>query len=182
MPQAPNPITSLNEADVAYLQSQIEPFRATPNADKEVFRVACTQHVLTGRGLQEDACAQELFHGVSIAGLYPRRLGESDGFLQKIRNWFQNHIPKMKASKVPMRINQSFTPMRVCAFKNEEAIRQNAKKLLDDAPKDNPIHIVAWNNALKAFWAELPAGEKDLYSRVAEKWNEEGPEEDVKPL
>ena len=72
--------------------------------------------------------------------------------------------------------------MCICALKNEEAIRQNTKKLLDDAPKDNPIHIVAWNNALKAFWAELPAEEKDLYSRVAEKWNEEGPEEDVKPL
>ena len=70
MPPAPNPLTSLSDADVAYLQSQIELFRATPNADKEAFRVACTRHILTGRGLQEDACALELFHGVSIAGLY----------------------------------------------------------------------------------------------------------------
>ena len=81
-----------------------------------------------------------------------------------------------------MRINQSFTAMRVCALKNEETIRQDTKKQLDEAPEDNPVHIVAWNNALKAFWAKLPAEEKDLYSRVAEKWNEEGPEEDVKPL
>lgn len=66
MPQAPNPITSLNEGDIAYLQSQIEPFRGTPNAEKEVFRVACTRHILSERGLEDDACAQELFRGVSI--------------------------------------------------------------------------------------------------------------------
>ena len=63
--------TSLNEADVAYLQSQIESFRSTPNADKEAFRVACTRHILTGRGLEEDPCAQELFRGVSIVRFSP---------------------------------------------------------------------------------------------------------------
>lgn len=66
MPQAPNPITSLNDGDIAYLKSQIEAFRATPNAEKEQFRVACTRHILSERGLQDDACAQELFRGVSL--------------------------------------------------------------------------------------------------------------------
>ena len=43
-------------------------------------------------------------------------------------------------------------------------------------------YLVNWNATVRQLWEALPAEEKLIYERVAQKWTEEGPEEGVKPL
>ena len=102
--------------------------------------------------------------------------------LQKVRNWLQNHAKKTKTTRVPMHINQSFTPKRVHALKNEAKIRDAVKKVQENSPDDNRVHIVEWNNAARHMWEQLSDEEKGIYAALAEKWNEDGPEEAIKPM
>ena len=81
-----------------------------------------------------------------------------------------------------MHINQSFTPKRVHALKNEAKIRDAVKKVQENSPDDNRVHIVEWNNAARHMWEQLSDEEKGIYAALAEKWNEDGPEEAIKPM
>ncbi|KAI1790342.1 hypothetical protein LXA43DRAFT_1062149 [Ganoderma leucocontextum] len=159
MPRA----SDLSETDDSYLTSQIQQYRATPATEKEAFRLACAKHVISQRGLDENEYMVDLFHG-------------------KVRNWFQNHAQKTKRARLPLRINQSFTPSRIFAMRNEQKIRTTVKELQDQAAGDGRARIVDWNDTVRQLWSELLADQQALYALAAKKCNEEGPEDDMKPL
>ena len=66
MPPAPISVTALTEAEVTYLRSQLEGYRATPSPEKEAFRHRCVKHIIGERGLEEDPYKLELLHSVSV--------------------------------------------------------------------------------------------------------------------
>ena len=66
MPPAPVSVTALTDAEVTYLRSQLEGYRATPSPEKEAFRHRCVKHIIGERGLEEDPYKLELLHSVSI--------------------------------------------------------------------------------------------------------------------
>ena len=122
--------------------------------------------------------------------------------LQKVRNWLQNHAQKTKGVRLPVHINQKFTPRHVFAIKNEQMIRDKVNAQAsrsgddddnlddhhdkhgdqhDEHHADDPVRIVEWNRTVKALWEELSEEEQDMYARVVEKCNLNGPEDDMKP-
>nr|VWP02017.1 Aspartic proteinase [Ganoderma boninense] len=159
----PPPEVSLNESDVGYLQSQLETYRSTPSAEKEAFRLACTRHILGEHGLEED-------------------IFKLDVFGRKVTNWLQNRIQKTKKKGVPIRVNQAFSPFRVFMYRKEDDIRRGVKALQDKYPDDDRVYIVDWNATARRMWDELDDVDKDVYRRVAEKCNRDGPEDDLKPM
>ena len=100
---------------------------------------------------------------------------------QKVRNWFQNNTEK-RPERLPTRIQQSFHPLRIFGHKNRDLIRDTLANENSDEEPDDRAYIVQWNEALRRLWEALSDDDKEAYTRLAEQWNLEGPDDDIKPL
>ncbi|KAI1783691.1 hypothetical protein LXA43DRAFT_1067395 [Ganoderma leucocontextum] len=99
-----------------------------------------------------------------------------------VRNWFQNHTQKSKTARLPMRINQGFSPQRVFTLKNEALIHKEVAERKESAAGEELPHLATWNEAARQLWKDLPNDEKRVFKLLAEQWAAEGPEDAVKPI
>ena len=99
---------------------------------------------------------------------------------QKVRNWFQNNAPVKKA-RLPLKINHDFTAERMWGMVHQDEIRDGLLESRPPTVADDAPHVVVWNAKRKQLWNELSADEKAVYERLAAKWSEEGPDDDLKP-
>ena len=81
-----------------------------------------------------------------------------------------------------MRVNQGFSPMRVWALLNDDAIRQSVGKRKQAANGEELAHLATWNEAKRQLWERLPEADRRAYEKLAEKWAMEGPDDAVKPM
>ncbi|KAI1784146.1 hypothetical protein LXA43DRAFT_1067020 [Ganoderma leucocontextum] len=158
MPRA----SDLNNADDTLLKARLVEYRSTPAADKEAFRVACAKGILRARQLDE-------------SNEYIVEL-----FAAKVRNWFQNNTEK-RTARLPIRIQQSFHPLRIFGHKNRDLIRSTIAKEQTGEDPDSRAYIVQWNETVRQLWDTLPEEEQRPYIHLAELWSIQGPDDDLKP-
>nr|VWO98097.1 Zn(2)-C6 fungal-type domain-containing protein [Ganoderma boninense] len=155
-------VTSLNDADETLLKARLAEYRSTASSEKEAFRQACAKYILRARQLDDsNEYMVELFSA-------------------KVRNWFQNNTEK-KQARLPMRIQQSFHPLRVFGHKNRDLIREALRKENTTEGVDDRAYIVQWNATVRRLWDELPEEEQRPYIQLAELWSLQGPDDDLKP-
>ncbi|PIL25436.1 hypothetical protein GSI_13326 [Ganoderma sinense ZZ0214-1] len=116
------PATTLSDADEALLKARHTEYRAMPTKDKEAFRIACAKYIARSRNLDDsNVYIVELFAG-------------------KVRNWFQNNNTEKRGTRLPLRIQQNFHPMRIFGHKNKVLIRSSLTEQTDGnndhVPKD----------------------------------------------
>nr|VWP01974.1 3-isopropylmalate dehydrogenase (3-IPM-DH) (IMDH) (EC (Beta-IPM dehydrogenase) [Ganoderma boninense] len=154
--------TDLSEQDKSLLQARLEEYRSTPNPTKEAFRIACAKYILRSRQLDDsDAYKVKFMTG-------------------KVRNWFQNHTEK-RSGRLPLRIYNDFSPMRIWGHKNRDLIRDTVAEANDGEEPDDRAYIVQWNETVHRLWDELPDEEQQPYVRLAELWAVQGPDNELKP-
>ncbi|KAI1796327.1 hypothetical protein LXA43DRAFT_1057650 [Ganoderma leucocontextum] len=158
MPRA----SDLNNADDALLKASLVEYRSTPTAEKEAFRVACAKGILRARQLDE-------------SNEYIVEL-----FAAKVQNWFQNNTEK-RTARLPIRIQQSFHPLRIFGHKNRDLIRSTLSKEHTGKVPDSRAYIVQWNETVRQLWDNLPEEEQRPYIHLAELWSIQGPDDDLKP-
>lgn len=91
--------------------------------------------------------------------------------------WFGNHGPKKNKEEQGFKIGRAFTGERCWGLKNRSTI----KDALPDIDPKSKGYVAQWNSTRKVKWEELEEDEQDPWNDMALKWNEEGPDDDVKP-
>ncbi|RDX50610.1 hypothetical protein OH76DRAFT_1417680 [Lentinus brumalis] len=134
------------------------------------------------RKLLLDECARKLLSMRRI--LAPTPVTEEytllvEFFYQKVRNWFNNRIQenKDKATRLPTRINRTWTGERVFEFLKNTDIREAVR----DDEVLHPHQIVAWNLMRRSLWEDLEQDEREDYGTMALQWNISGPDVKLQP-
>ena len=81
-----------------------------------------------------------------------------------------------------MRVNQGFSPMRVWAMLNDDAIRKSVGERKKAANGEELAQLATWNETKRQLWEGLPEADRRAYEKLAEKWEMEGPDDAVKPM
>ncbi|RPD52134.1 hypothetical protein L227DRAFT_618066 [Lentinus tigrinus ALCF2SS1-6] len=154
----------LPDAETRYLEERLPDFRRTGKNDRTPFLEACAKRLVTLQGIPEGCIGYDLHikHFVQIAW-----------------TWFNNRIQKNKdrATRLPIRINRSWTGERVFEFMKNSDIREAVR---EDEP-NHQHHIVAWNLMRRSLWEDLEEDEREDYAALATQWNRNGPDVKLQP-
>ena len=91
--------------------------------------------------------------------------------------WYITHNPKKtNKDKERFTFGKVYTGERVFGLKNRPEIKA---KLPDIDPKSKD-YVSTWNRTRKSIWDTKTAEEQEPWIELADKWTEEGPDEDVK--
>ena len=96
---------------------------------------------------------------------------------QKIYHWYLNHSPNKKhKDEEKFNLGRVFTGERVWGLKNRAAI----KAQLPDIDSKSKEYVATWNRTRRTIWDGMSEAEQEPWNELADRWTEEGPEDEVK--
>ena len=95
----------------------------------------------------------------------------------KIYTWYVNHSPKKgNKDEEKLAFGKIFTGERVWGLRN----RHEIKKEMPDIDPKSAEYVSTWNRTRKTIWEGMSQQDQELWVELAQKWTEEGPDDDIK--